>query len=693
MARRVLEVFKTQETLLVEAGTGIGKSLAYLVPAALWSLEHDEPVIVSTHTRALQEQLLHKDLPVVSRLIAEIPGPRPFKAVSLKGRSNYVCRERWQAESSRRSQEPGYAAFLSRIHAWLAETRTGDKAELDLDERDDSYFERISAAADECAATTCRVKHGNKCFFARARSNAQRADLVVVNHALLFSDQGAGGTLLPQTGRLIVDEAHHLEAAATRQFSRRVSAGTIRAHLDELVELKGASAGGMLPVGVGMLASSGSLNGDDSKRTEALQQVRDAIQDADALQMASAMLFDRLAEVFDQLKSGRADDVAVRIRPEWRVQPAWSEVEQAGDDLVQRLRALANRGNWLFKLLSRAIQAQETELITEAMINGLAMWLEQSARIASHLEESLMQPDANGVYWLDASRGPGNIAICSAPLDVGEWISATVLQDRDTIVMTSATLSVGEDFTHFRRQTGIEHATELVAPSPFDYRRAALVYLADDVPEPAHPTYEQAVSTTVLKLATAIGGRTLVLFTSTRHLRQTAEAIRGPLGALGIDVWAQWVDGAPQALAERLRADESAVVLGAASMWEGIDVQGAGLSALVVVRLPFDVPGDPLFQARSEQYLSPFYEYSVPRAVLRFRQGFGRLIRSPEDRGVFVVLDRRIITKAYGRAFLDALPGCQIRRGSMAGAGLAAHDWIERQPGREPARTQGGRGG
>jgi DNA polymerase-3 subunit epsilon/ATP-dependent DNA helicase DinG len=220
------------------------------------------------------------------------------------------------------------------------------------------------------------------------------------------------------------------------------------------------------------------------------------------------------------------------------------------------------------------------------------------------------------------------------------------------------------------------------------------VYLANDIPEPIHRDYQHAVSEAILRLALAIGGRTLVLFTSNRHLRLTAETIRSPLASRGIGVHAQWVDGSPQALTDRLREDASSVVLGAASMWEGIDVQGPGLSALVVVRLPFDVPTDPLFQARSEQYDAPFFDYSVPRAVLRFRQGFGRLIRSSSDRGVFVVMDRRIISKTYGRSFLNALPACDVRYGKAAELDSTAKFWLEHVDGvksREIEPTRSGR--
>ncbi|CAN5708824.1 hypothetical protein BH23CHL4_BH23CHL4_23250 [soil metagenome] len=677
MAAAVSDAFVAGEVLVCEAGTGIGKSLAYLIPAALWSLESDEPVVISTFTRALQEQLLFKDIPVVLKAIRAMDASRTPRAVVLKGRSNYVCRERWLAESSRSAQDAEFAPLLRKLRAWIAATESGDKAELDLDEHEDRLFHRISAANENCSATICRGKHGQKCLFFKARLAAQRADLVVVNHALLFSDQGAGGSVLPASGRVIVDEAHHLESAATRQFSRRLTLQQLTNHVRALVELKGASAAGLLPVAVGMLASEGAFTEPESDGAGALQMVRTALQDSDSVVRQARSLYDELASQVHLLSDSSRDQDTVRIRRESRKQQAWSNIEQAADDLIHAVRQLGRSAEWLQKQLTRALRKQLGTENAETMLAAAGGWTEQTEDFVLQLDQGLINPDPNGVYWLDSTFGPDSIALCSAPLDAGSQIAGTIFSEKETIILTSATLTADGSFDHFKRQTGVEESRELTVPSPFDYRKSALVYLANDVPEPNHPDYQDAVSEAVRRMAAAIGGRSLVLFTSNRHLRLTADAIRAPLESKGIGVYAQWIDGSPQALADRLRDDASSVVLGAASMWEGIDVQGPGLSALAVVRLPFDVPTDPLFQARSEQYDSPFFEYSVPRAVLRFRQGFGRLIRSAQDRGVFVVLDRRIITKSYGRSFLNALPDCEIRYGRAADLDSAASNWID----------------
>lgn len=676
MALRVATVLQDSGSLLAEAGTGIGKSLAYLIPSAYWSLTQDETIVVSTHTRALQEQLVQKDLPIVARVMEELVPRRPLKAVSLKGRANYLCRERWNAERAKRSPDPELASLIARMTSWVETSATGDKAELDLSERDDRLFHRLSASTENCSNALCRAKQGQKCFFARARTAAQRADLVIVNHALLFSDHGAGGVVLPQSSRLVIDEAHHLESVATRQFSFRLSVESIVRHIEAWIELRGSSAGGMFPATVGLLANAGAFAESAASSSEALGRIRSVIDDGDRAVRATRTLFDRLQVLEQEFSSGVSIGNSARIQASTRRLPLWSEVEIDADQLVTDLRQMESHCRWLIKSLTHAIESRQIGEPGESALAAVSAWIEEHSEFISQIEASFLTPVENGVYWIESlARGEG-VAFNAAPLAVGEWIAASVFADKETIVCTSATLTVGNRFSHFRQQTGIEDADEFVAPSPFDYARSALIYVASDIAEPSHADYQREVDESIMRVSTALMGKTLALFTSNRHLRAAADALRGPLAARGIELFAQWVDAPPQELAERLREGGPVVVLGAASMWEGIDIPGPGLSALVVVRLPFDVPSDPLFQARSELYLSPFFEYAVPRSVLRFRQGFGRLIRSTTDRGVCVVLDRRIITKAYGRSFLDALPDCTVRRGTISEIGASVLDWV-----------------
>lgn len=674
MAVHVGEALSHGGALLVEAGTGIGKSLAYLVPAAWWSLTHEEPVIVSTYTRALQEQLILKDIPVVEQVTRDVRRQHPLRAVTLKGRANYLCRQRWQTESARRSPDPELANLVQRLRPWVASTKTGDKSELALNEADDRLFSRLAATVENCSNSVCRAREGKKCFFTKARNAAQRADLVVVNHALLFSDHGAGGSIFPAATRLIVDEAHHLDAAATQQFSYRLSLDHMIRHIETLVEVRGTSAGGFLPTAVGLLSSAGVFAGSAELTSEALGRVHAAIQDGDRFAGNAGTLFDALAHLMTE--HNEAGESSARVTPSTRRLPQWSDIEIIADDVAHDLKTLLAHGEWIAARLSRAIEEKVLAEPGEAALAGVSAWIDDHLLLDHHVNTALLDPDPNGVYWIEKVSNGASVAFCSAPLDVGAWISESVFAEKETVVLTSATLTVNGSFAILRHQTGITEATELITPSPFDYASSALVYLVNDIVEPGHRDYQNEVDRAIEAVSVAMQGRTLALFTSHRHLRDAAAALREPLNARGIELLAQGIDAPPRELAARLRSGESLVVLGAASMWEGIDIPGPGLSGLVVVRLPFDVPSDPLFQARSERYHSPFNEYSVPRAVLRFRQGFGRLIRSVNDRGICVILDRRLISKSYGRSFLSALPDCQIERGSLSELGPIARKWM-----------------
>jgi Rad3-related DNA helicase len=643
MALRVYDALAHSRVLIAEAGTGIGKSLAYLIPAGLWSADHDEAIVISTHTRALQTQLLQKDVPVALAAIDDVTRERELAAVALKGRSNYLCRERWLTESTRRSPDPDLALLIDRIRPWAATTKTGDKSELGLDEGEERLFARISATNEICSNQQCRGRHGPHCWFARARTDAQRADLLIVNHALLFSDHGAGGTILPESCRLIIDEAHHLEAAATQHFSTRLSLNTLAAHIDNLVGLRGTTIEGLMPIAVSAVAAAGVFSDAEGDRTKALESLRMSLHDAETANRTASAVF----ELVDRIREehGRDGSGHLRILSGIRRHRPWEALEEAGHDLDTALAKLETRAQWIERLLDRTVRRADLAAELEPTLAATVAWLERSREIRHQLGSAISRPDDATVYWFETSPGQALPAIAAGPLDAAALIQETLLAENETLVLTSATLSTGGTFRHFRNQVGVDSATELSLPSPFDYKRNALVYLASDMPEPSHRDYDDRVAEAIMGLSSALRGRTLVLFTSLRHLRSVASLVREPLVRKGISVFAQWQDGSPEALSQRLRQNEHTVVLGAASMWEGVDIQGAALSGLVVARLPFDVPTDPLFAARSELYDEPFTEFSVPRAAMRFRQGFGRLIRSEKDRGVFAILDRRIMTK------------------------------------------------
>jgi len=315
------------------------------------------------------------------------------------------------------------------------------------------------------------------------------------------------------------------------------------------------------------------------------------------------------------------------------------------------------------------------EKIEPALLD-LSVWRRELEGMQARLRAVVADPEPGFVYWLSGRRNSPEASVFGAPLEVADLIARELLARTSSAVFASATLRSQGSFRLMRQQLGIDDANELVLQSPFDYRKSTLLYIARDVPDPRHAAYLDAVREAITALAEALDGRTLALFTSHASIRGVQQRLREDLRPLGITVLAQDIDGSPNQLVERMKRDPRTVVLGVAAFWEGVDVPGEELSGLVVTRLPFDVPTDPLFAARSEQFEQPFQQYSLPRAALKFRQGFGRLIRTASDRGIVAVLDNRIFTKSYGSTFIRAIPECTVRHGTVADLGMAAHDWL-----------------
>ncbi len=356
-----------------------------------------------------------------------------------------------------------------------------------------------------------------------------------------------------------------------------------------------------------------------------------------------------------------------------RAQPAWSEIEIAWDDQRERLATFRRDLHTLVRALEAGPEQDNDE--REALTGELAAQGEWWDQVAERLDAVLLEGPSHTVAWIATRRGE-DLLINAAPLHVGSTLGA-LLSAPTATVLTSATLTAANSFDYLRERLGLGEARELVVGSPFDYANAALIYLPADLPEPTVPGYQSSVERVTGQLIAALDGRTLVLFTAYSQLRATYQALKDPLEARQIELLGQRMDGASRGrLLERFRGADRVALMGTTSFWEGVDVVGEALSCLVIARLPFNAPNDPVFEARAEQFEDPFSQYTVPQAILRFRQGFGRLIRSKTDRGVLVVLDRRIRTRAYGQAFLDSLPNCTVQEGPGSRAGAAARDWL-----------------
>ncbi|HET7093526.1 MAG TPA: helicase C-terminal domain-containing protein, partial [Thermomicrobiales bacterium] len=679
MANAVARAFNADQELVVEAGTGTGKSLAYLAPAAMFAIERGEPVVVSTNTLALQDQLYRKDIPDLVAALGDELGDELATSV-LKGRSNYLCLRRWFAWQRQPTFDAAEARLKAKVLAWLGDTDTGDRAELRLAPDEEASWRNISEDEGACVPARCVFQQRNQCFLYRARREAEGAHLVIVNHALLLSDVMAGSRVLPDYEHLVIDEAHHLEDQATTQFGYNVNERDVIDHVDALVKRDGAVLNGTLPTLVAYLARRHGDAAAKRRVESARERLAAATEQADAARLAAARLFARLLEGSDRRTSGGYDR-SIRLTDYARRDAWWLDVEFLLEPLASALRDLDDQIRWFIQALE-SLEPDDTDEGPDIQYDELNVELGISARAGADLEMRfhtiVVEPQADIVCWVERSPMGDRASLHAAPLDVGAILRDDLFAPLRSVVLTSATITTDGTFDFVNERLGLERPKELIVPSPFDYERSTLLYLADDIPEPNAPGYAARLHDTLIETCAATGGRALVLFTSHAALQHAARAMKAPLEERGIIVLAQRIDGSPRQLIERLRHTDNVVVLGAATFWEGVDIVGPALSLLAITRLPFSVPSDPVFAARSELFDDPFGQYAVPQAILRFKQGFGRLIRSSQDRGVCAVLDRRALSKRYGASFVQSLPECSVTVGSVLDLPQAAADWLGR---------------
>ena len=666
MMSAVATAFTKQHHLLVEAGTGTGKSLAYLVPAIQWAWSNELRVVVSTNTINLQDQIVKKDLPAL-RKILDIP----FRAALLKGRSNYVCPRRFDNLRRRGPRDTAEMNVMAKLLIWLPNSKSGDRAEITLTgPSENSVWMRISAEDEGCTADRCATHMGGICPFYRARRAADNAHVVVVNHALLLSDVVSENRVLPDYRYLVLDEAHHLEAATTEGLSFVARQRDFEGSLREL----GGTSNGLLGAAVKLCASAMPTSLFQALET----RVANVHQAITASLLHSESFFHALENFAIEAddNSNPVYDKRVRVVPVARASAAWEQVEIAWDNLHRSLIPVIDNLTVIARRLleTEVIEADEREKLAASLSAAAHRGMDFDARV-----NALVTKDEVGqICWVELSRDVKKLALHSAPLDVGPLVEEHLWFDKDVVVMTSATLRTAGEFDYIKGRLRAHDADELAVGSPFDYKNSTLLYLPDDIPEPYEKEgHQRTLESGLLQLCSAIGGRTLVLFTSHAQLRDTAHAIQGPLEREGIQVYAQTGSASRHQLLQFFSEADKSVLLGARSFWEGVDVPGPSLSVLAIARLPFDVPSDPIVAARSESFDNPFLDYSVPEAVLRFRQGFGRLIRSRTDRGVVVIFDRRVLSKKYGSLFLDSLPGCQIKVGKLSLLSEVAAKWID----------------
>jgi DNA polymerase-3 subunit epsilon/ATP-dependent DNA helicase DinG len=665
MLKAVANALSYGQHLMVEAGTGVGKSFAYLVPAALFALQNNTRVVVSTNTINLQDQLIKKDIPDLCAALG-----LNLRAAVLKGRSNYLCPRRLELLRKRGPGSVDEMRVLAKVLVWQLENTSGDRTEINLtgpSERE--VWVHISAEDDACTSETCLERTGGACPFFRAKQASQNAHILVVNHALLLTDVAVGNRVLPDYEHVIIDEGHHLESATTDSLSFRLT----QFDIDRLIRETGGSSSGIL----GNLLATTRDQIRPSDYALLNQKVERATDLVWRLQEQVRIFFDGMSEFVSLQREGQPISTYAyqeRILPATRTQPGWDAVELAWSAAAETLTLLV--------ALLGEIQKGATELYSDGLetlediIGNLGNLYRRLTEAESMLGSMIFEPATDYVYWVEVNPNNNRLALNAAPIRVGPLVEKYLWHEKRSVILTSATLTTHGEFNYIRNTLTADEADELALGSPFDYETAALLYVANDIAEPNAHEYQGQVERAIVSLCTASGGRTLVLFTSYAQLKRTSKNIAGPLAKQEILVYEQGEGASPNALLESFKSSDRAVLLGTRSFWEGVDIPGEALSVLVIVKLPFAVPSDPLVAARAETFEDPFNEYHLPEAILRFRQGFGRLIRTQSDRGVVAILDRRVLTKAYGKLFIESLPRCTLRVGSLSELPRAAAKWL-----------------
>lgn len=652
MAADCAEALFSKRYLLAEAGTGTGKSFAYLIPAVLFSVSAKKRVVVSTNTRNLQEQLFSKDIPFLVKVL-----PCKFQAALLKGRSNYLCRRKWGEMLA----DPDY--FLAedeRTRAlallfWANRTITGDIAENSgfNPGRWGALWNKFASEAGSCAGSKCSQRSG--CYLQKARQAALKSHITVANHALVLTDIAAGNAVLGEYNHLILDEAHNLEKAASNHLGLEANIYKTRAFINRLHRKDGALETGLLP------RLRRKFAGDDRGLLELIEP---AVMDVYRLRSEAGEFFAVLSEAA-RLEQTSPDDLMYSFKR--RYGPGGQVIGAAAFQLQALLEGFVSLAKSLRRIAEEL--AEKGEDVTEESAPGLELSssADEALRMKDEIEELAAAKFSDWVYWYELPRREGpEIRLQSAPLDPGEILAARMYPWLESVIFTSATMKVGGGFDYIKGRLGLNLLEDREAAacdygSPFDFQRQALFAAPVFLPGPKSAVeFTDSIARLLTEITLTFRRGALALFTSYRQLNEVYNQIRVPLMKAGFPLMGQGIDGSRSDLLRRFLNDR-ALLLGTDSFWEGIDAPGVALEILLITKLPFEVPSEPIVAAKIEKLeregLNPFLEYSVPEAAVKLRQGVGRLIRSASDTGAVIICDKRMVNSRWGVYFRDSLPG------------------------------------
>ena len=650
--KEIIETFNNNGKLMVEAGTGTGKSFAYLIPALIWSQQNNVPVIISTNTINLQQQLINKDLVFLKEIM-----PFDFKATLVKGRSNYICYRKLKnilKKNDNNSELNNVAQYID--DQTNKENFDGSKSDLTL-KIDNNLWSEFASESDMCLNSAC--PYLKKCYFQRARKSIYQSDILVVNHHLLLADgilKNKAYSVLPDYQELIIDEAHNLSEVATKISGQDFYPPALNNLINRIMNSTHSPL-------IRIRKNEYNIHPNDR------QQIIDIIDQE---------LFPNLNKIEElnrqynfELGSLMKKESSRKLRLKENTLKNNENIEDwkdYGDRLISLLKKTAYKFENLFDLVESNFDikstGEENPLIEInaylSRLNEMADALEINLNYMDHLDEY--------VFWIEKSfnRGSNNYIQRNARLEVNEFLNEVIFDKVATNIMTSATLAVNESFDYFKKKLGLSKTSELIVESPFDYKNQIGIYLPEDIPSVYDDDFLNTISDDLIEYIDKKAGRTLILFTSYKMLNQFKEIYREPLKALNINILAQG-DLPRHVILRRLKNKKRQILLGTSSFWEGIDVPGESLAGLVIMKLPFEVPTDPIIAARNDKIResggNPFWEESLPAAIIKFKQGFGRLIRSKKDKGEIILLDRRILDKSYGSRFIKSLPkNCKLNK-------------------------------